>query len=45
METFRSSRKEEARLAVEEGRVDSDDIRIVTVIADDACSKRSYKVN
>lgn len=37
--------KEEARLAIEEGNVDSDNIPLITVIADGAWSKRSYKVN
>lgn len=37
--------KEEARLAIEDGNVDTDGIPKITVIADGAWSKRSYKSN
>lgn len=44
-ELIENAGKEEARLAIEEGRIDSDNIPMITVIADGAWSKRSYKVN
>ena len=37
--------KEEKRIAIEKSRVDANGISYITVVADGAWSKRSYKVN
>lgn len=44
-ESIELAGKEEARLAIENGDINSDCIPIITVVADGALSKRSYKHN
>jgi len=44
-ESIVAAGKEEARLAIENGDVNSDSIPLITVVADGAWSKRSYKHN
>lgn len=44
-ESIELAGKEEARLAVENGEVNVDGIPMITVVADGAWSKRSYKKN
>lgn len=44
-ESIELAGKEEARLAVENGDINSDGISMITVVADGAWSKRSYSRN
>lgn len=44
-ESIVAAGKEEARLAIENGDVNSDGIPLITVVVDGAWSKRSYKHN
>lgn len=44
-ESIEEAGKEEARLAIENGEVNSNGIPLITVVADGAWSKRSYKHN
>jgi len=44
-ESIVAAGKEEARLAIENGDVNSDGIPLITVVADGALLKRSYKHN
>lgn len=44
-ESIELAGKEEARLAIENGEVNEDGIPLITVVADGAWSKRSYKHN
>lgn len=45
LESIEEAGKEEARLAIENGEVNSNGIPLITVVADGARSKRSYKHN
>lgn len=44
-EAIEAAGKEEARLAIENGEVNSNGVLLLTVLADGAWSKRSYKHN
>lgn len=44
-ESIEEAGKEEARLAIENGEVNSNGVPLITVVADGAWSKRSYKHN